>query len=251
MSINDRLGQIGLNQSETKAYLFLLEHGLSSPTAIAKGVGIQRPNAYQVIHSLLQRGLILEQKQGGRRAYLTGDPEALLIGLEQKKALIDSLLPDLRGLRNLQKNKPTVQYFDGLSQIQDIYLMALESDELLALGSTDRLYQIMPSFVEGWLSKLKKKGIVLHDIVTHVSSSEAAHKMIASLKGYYDAKVLPKTSGELTTDILIWDNHLALITLEEPYFGTVITNSSLVNTFRQILSILRSALDKVETSVQT
>lgn len=249
MLLDEQLRQLGLGQSEVKVYLFLLEHGLASPSEVAKGLSMQRPNTYQVLRSLVERGLVLEQKQGGHNAYLTTDPEALLINLEQKKALVASILPDLRGLRHTQKNKPTVQYFDGLSQIQDIYDMALETDELLALGSTDRLYQLMPSFVESWLGKLKKRKIVLHDIVTHVSGNEAAHKMVASLKGYYDASILPQATGELTTDILIWNNHLALITLEEPYFGTVITNASLVNTFRQVLGILREVTDRIETQV--
>ncbi len=244
MTLEEQLWNLGLSQSETKVYLFLLEHGLASPTEIANGTGMQRPNTYQVVASLLEKGLLLEQVQGSRKAYLTSDPEALLSGLEQKKTLIESILPDLRGLRNTQRNKPTIQYFDGLTQIQDIYLMTLQSKELVALGSTDRLYQIMPAFVESWLEEMKKRKIVLHDIVTHVSGNEAAKKMVASLKGYYDAKVLPRATGEFTTDILIWDNHLALITLEEPYFGTVITNASLVNTFRQILAILRSTLEQ-------
>ncbi len=244
MELHDHLRTLGLNASEIRIYLFLLGYGLATPSQIAKGTKTQRPNTYHVINSLMEKGLVMEQKNGKRNAYLTSDPESLLAALEHKKNIVEAILPDLRGLRSTQRNKPTIQYFDGLSQIQEIYQMTLQGKEIIALGSTDRLYQLMPKFVESWLENVKSKGIVLRDIVTHLSGDAAAHKMIASLKGYYDAKVLPQSAGEFTTDILIWDDHLALITLEEPYFGTVITNSSLVNTFRQVLDLLRDSLPK-------
>jgi len=242
MALNEQLRTLGLSASEIRIYLFLLGFGLATPSQIAKGTETQRPNTYHVLDLLLEKGLISEQKNGKRKAYLTTDPESLLVTLDRKKEIITTILPDLRGLRNTKRNKPTIQFFDGLTQIQEIYQLALQSKEIVALGSTDRLYQIMPTFIESWLKEVKHREIVLYDIVTHISGNEAAHKMIASLKGYYDAKVLPKSMGELTTDILIWDDHLALITLEEPYFGTVITNASLVKTFRQILTLVRQSL---------
>lgn len=242
MILHSQLRELGLNASEIRVYLYLLERGLSSPSLISKGVGMQRPNTYHVLQSLSNKGLLLEQRQGKRKAYLTNDPESLLISLERKKALVETLLPDLRGLRKIQANKPTIRFYDGLSQIEEIYRLALQGQEIIALGSTDRLYQLMPNFFVAWLKEVKDRGIVLRDVVTHVSGSAAAHKMVASLKGYYEAKVLPRSVGELTTDLLLWNDNLALITLEEPYFGTIITNESLAKTFRQVLQLIRQML---------
>lgn len=245
MNLAEQLKALDLSPAEIRVYLYLLEHGLATPSRVASGTGIQRPNTYHILETLHKRGLLIEQREGKRKVYFTNDPESLFIDLERKKQIVSTILPDLRGLRSTQKNKPVIQYFDGLSQIQEIYQMALQSKEIIALGSTDRLYQLMPTFIERWLEEVKNRQIVLRDIVTHVSGNEAAHKMVASLKGYYDAKVLPKVAGELTTDILIWDNHLALITLDEPFFGTIITNASLINTFRRVLDLLRNSLSNV------
>lgn len=242
MELQEHLRLLGLKTNEVRVYLYVLEHGVATPSLISKHTRIQRPNTYHILESLVEKGLLIEQSQGKRKAYLTSDPESLLIGLERKKEIVETILPNLRGLRNIQRNKPTIRFFDGLSQIQEIYNLALQSKELLALGSTDRLYQIMPAFVETWLKQLKQRGIVLKDIVTHVSGNEAVHKMIASLRGYYDARVLPESFGELDTDLLLWDDNLALITLSEPYFGTVITNPSLAKTFRSILELLRQKI---------
>jgi hypothetical protein len=55
---------------------------------------------------------------------------------------------------------------------------------------------------------------------------------------------LPGKYGENLTDILIWEDNIALIALEEPIFGTVITSSSLADTFRTLLVVLHDFLSK-------
>ena len=40
------------------------------------------------------------------------------------------------------------------------------------------------------------------------------------------------------TDLLIWNDHLALIGLEKPTFGSIITNANLVRTFKTIFELL-------------
>lgn len=242
MELPQALKDLGLVSSEIRVYLYLLEHGLSTPTQIARGTGIQRTNCYHVLRSLLEKGLILEQSKGARSAYLTNDPDALLLSLERKREIVSQILPDLRGLQNIQRNKPTIRFFDGISQIEQLYTLALETDELFGLGSTERIYKLMPTFFAWWVKEAKKRNIVIHDIVTFPSSKEAKQNMSGILKGLYGAKTLPPTYGELPTDLLVWHDHVALITLEEPYFGTLLTNPQLARTFKIVLELLGQRL---------
>jgi hypothetical protein len=53
---------------------------------------------------------------------------------------------------------------------------------------------------------------------------------------------LPERYKDLPTDILVWDDNVALITLEEPYFGTVLHNAPLAQTMRMILGLLGERL---------
>ena len=61
------------------------------------------------------------------------------------------------------------------------------------------------------------------------------------LRGFYEAHFLPQKYKDFPTDMLIWDDNIALITLEEPIFGTVLTNKLLAQTSKIIFDVLWSA----------
>lgn len=74
MKLTNQLKEIGLNLSEIKVYLYILENGLLTPPTIAQGTGIQRANSYQVLKKLKDLSLIAEQRQGKRKAYIARSP---------------------------------------------------------------------------------------------------------------------------------------------------------------------------------
>ena len=169
MDINAQLKLAGLNHSEITVYLFLLENGLATPPAVARGTKIMRTNCYNILEELKAKGLIEEQAVGKRKAYLAKDPEAILRALEQKKEAIARILPDLRGLYTLQKNKPKIRYYDGLEQVKEIYLSTLVYTKVYGLGSTNKLSTLMPEFYTYHLNEVKKRGIVWYDILSRSS----------------------------------------------------------------------------------
>ena len=71
-----------------------------------------------------------------------------------------------------------------------------------------------------------------------MGQEKAALEMKEALRGMYDYKLMSKKFEDFPTDILIWDETIALLTLEEPIFGTVITNATMAKTFRIIFSAL-------------
>jgi predicted transcriptional regulator len=243
MELQKQLKIAGLNHSEITVYLFLLENGLSTPPAVSRGTKIARTNCYNVLEELQNKGLIEEQTVGKRKAYLAKDPDALIRALEQKKEAIAHVLPDLRGLYTLQKNKPKIRYYDGLEQVKEIYLSTLVSTKVYGIGSTSKLVELMPEFYQQHLEQVRDRGIVWYDILSHSSQVKGAPEMKTVLRGLYDARFLPQKYQDFPTDMLIWDDNIALITLEEPIFGTVLTNKLLAKTFGIIFDVMWNATD--------
>lgn len=101
------------------------------------------------------------------------DPESLLRNWERKKEALALLVPDLRSLYTIQKNKPKIQFFDGINQVFEIYQMSLKSKQVLAIGSTMQLQTRFPDFTTAYFKEVKKRGIVFNDILTYNSSSVA------------------------------------------------------------------------------
>lgn len=234
MNIQEQLKEIGLFESEIKVYLYLLENGLSTPPQIAKGTKIARPNCYQVLRSLKERGLIGEQKKGSRKVYIASDPVTLVESMERKREAMQRLLPDLRALYTVQKNKPKIRFFEGFEGIKQMFEEMLETtDRVYGFASTKRLFEIDTNrYFYSWRKRAKKKGIMLYDILSHDSGNEAMQIAREDLKPLFDARTLPKDYGDLPTDILIWGDNVALTKTSDPVFATVISDPDMAQTFK-------------------
>jgi len=114
----------------------------------------------------------------------------------------------------------------------------LSAKKIYGFGSTKLLYELAPELYEYYLEQLRQKKIIFYDILTYTSKSNGAPIMKEMLKDFYDMKFLPKEYADQPTDILFWDDNIALITLEEPIFGTVITSPLLFKTFAVIFDVI-------------
>lgn len=237
-----QLKEYGLNETEAKVYLYLLAEGKSTPPMIARGAGILRTNAYNVLADLKGVGLIEEIKQGKRKAYVASDPASLLRTLDKKKETLEKLLPDLKALQSTQKNKPSIRFYDGWMEVKQIYRQLVEAEEVFGFGSTKSLSELDRNFFTNLLRDMKRHNIILHDILTYESGSDDGKQMLSTLGGLYDYELLPKAQGDQPTDILIWGDNIALITLAEPIFGTVLTSPLLAKTFRIIWQTMKRGL---------
>jgi len=244
MIYHDQLRKVGLSDSECKVYLYLLENGVSTPPAVAKGTKILRTNAYNVLKALKEKGLIEPQAKGKREAYLASDPSALVRVLERKKEEAERLLPDLRALYTVQKNKPKIKFYDGFGEVKEIYEQTLLAEEIFAIGSTKHLSGLEEKFFAKYLKDLKARKIIFHDILSAVSGPVYGEQEKAILGALYDYVVLPRKYDHLATDTLIWGDNVALVTLKDPVFGTVITNPLVADSFRIKWQVMKEGLVK-------
>lgn len=244
MELIASLRDVGFNKTEAAVYLFLLENGLSSPAQIAKGTGILRTNAYHVLQQLSAQSLIHIQQVGKRKAYVARDPESLYQSIDTKREAIGRILPDLRGLYTTQRHKPKVQFYEGYEQVSEVYWRSLEAKEIFAIGSTKSLNAALPTVYDRYMNEVKRRGIIFHDLLTHASRTETGPKMQEILKGLYDVHYLPSIAHEddIPTDLLIWNQSIAHITLEQPLFATVITSPLIARTMRMLFRVIQEAV---------
>lgn len=239
MELQQKLKEIGLNTSEGTVYLYLLKNGLATPPQIAKGTKIARTNTYNILRSLQEKNLIQRQRNRKRFAYVAKNPESLLTQAENIKTATQELLPELRALHRIHANKPSIQFYDGWDEVKEIYNTSLESDAIHALGSIRKLNEVSADFFLDYSKQLKKRHIIMNDILT-ADSRDLGNNMTKLIGPLYTAHFLDAKLGALPTDILIWDDNIALISLETPIFGTVITNANLAKTFCALHASLKS-----------
>ena len=247
MELEKQLRRAGLSKSEIRIYLYILENGLSTPPQIAKGTGIARTNTYHILRSLKEKELVESQTKGARSAFIATDPSAIVRNIEERRVAMETILPDLRALYRSQKNKPVIKFLADKNQIlQGSFVESLESEEVLFIGSTNKAKENWPEFFTEYERLLKKKGVILKDLMPHDSAIETAKGTRAILGDVlYEAFALPKKYRDIPTNILIWNDSVALISLDVPTFGTVLKNKHLADTFRILFDIASSASARV------
>lgn len=247
MEIENQLKRAGLSKSEIRIYLYVLENGVSTPPQIAKGTGIARTNTYHILRSLKEKELLEPQPKGKREAFIATDPSAIVRNIEERKVAMETILPDLRALYKSQKNKPVIKFLEGKEQIiAGAFMESLSSEEVLFIGSTNKAMERWPEFFSEYERLLRKKGVLLKDLMPYESALQTA-KGTKKIMGdvLYDSFALPKKYKDVPTNILVWNDSVALISLEEPMFGTVLINKPLADTFRILFDIASRASEKI------
>lgn len=238
MNLKEELKSIGMADSEAKIYLTLLEHGSLSASDIAKLTGIARTNCYHLLRDLEEKHLIENKKITRRTVFTPKNPRAILDFVSKRKDAADRIIPDLQGLLGAQKNKPQIRFFEGWDEVKTIYEQTLEAEKIIAIGSTEKLSNLELKFFSWYTNELAKRKIIFNDILTHASKAHSAEEIKRVRGALHQIKFLPERFKDTPTDILIWNNHIALIVLEEPIFGTILTSQVFVQTFKTIFEIL-------------
>jgi sugar-specific transcriptional regulator TrmB len=94
--------QLGLTPYESRAYVSLMIQGPMSPSELAQKTSIPRPRAYDVLRSLMEKGLLMEQS-GRPSIYAAVEPAQGL-----KNLLIATEMETLRQLEEKRKTAQTL-----------------------------------------------------------------------------------------------------------------------------------------------
>jgi sugar-specific transcriptional regulator TrmB len=126
------LRSIGLTEHEVSVYMYLLSHGESIVSVVAKRVGMKRPTVYQALEGLERKKIVTSVRKNGIAHFTAEDPEtlALLCASKVRKAQDDltkarSLQSELQSLRANAGTVPmehhgNILYYEGLAAVTDL-----------------------------------------------------------------------------------------------------------------------------------
>lgn len=130
------LTQLGFRESEQDVYLYLLSHGPSSVSTIARGTRLHRPKTYSALAALEDKGLVVETPKGKLKAYHAEKPEKLRQLVADVAANLEETLPDLEDLYTEHSTKPSVQMTQGRHAVTAAF-----SDVVHSLSPGDTFYR--------------------------------------------------------------------------------------------------------------
>lgn len=120
------LKSIGLNNSEIDVYLDLLKNGISTALEISKRTKIYRPNTYEALRRLNDKGFVKELMVGDRRAFQALEPERIIDYIKQKEQEVNSIIPKIKAFTKTVSQRESIAISKGIFALKDAYFRLLK-----------------------------------------------------------------------------------------------------------------------------
>lgn len=234
------LRKLGLTESQSKAYLSLLEYGPLTPAQVAEKTGETRTNAYAITDRLAELGLAAKSSQH-KSAYRAESPAKLKQLLIQKQRALktaaeelNGFLPRLLSMYTLSSDKPGVLYLEGIDSLRLIYDDVIKTGETLRVipSTYDREDSEISDMIDKQIKRQTRAGIKTEVLIRR----EVFNQFAESNQSLFEAR--PADFGALEAQILLYGDNTAMTTFRNGVISTVITSPLITNTLKQLFETL-------------
>lgn len=229
------LEAIGLNKNEVFVYLDLIKAGKSNANEIAKRTKLHRPNVYDIVNSLIKKGIIIQSLEKNKKMFYPIKPENLLGYLKQKEYDLEKIIPQIKEMYNKPIEKRSISILEGIRSLRETMVSMLEIKKTIyAYGIPKEVSDIMGGFIVGFhKDRIKKKIIMKH---LYNENAKERIKYLNNLS-YTEARYLPPLfDSKITT--LVCGEKVIMLFWEEPISTLIIENQSIANTYKNYFKLI-------------
>ena len=203
-TLKQNLKEIGLSDSEAIVYLTLLKKSEISVAEISQISGLHRTNIYDSLEKLKEKGFVSYILKENKQFYRASNPEIVLNYLKEKQEKITKIIPQLKEIQNIIKEKVIVEVFKGKQGMKTALKDILTTKkEVLGYSLTGQLRKHLPEFAEYYFIEQQKHKIK-HRFIYTLETKNPPTK-------FYEIKHLPKEYGGTTITVCYGDTILNLI----------------------------------------
>lgn len=157
MEFEEGLTPFGLSKSEQTVYLTLLRLGKAAPSEISQKAKIHRISVYDILLTLEKKGLVFYAIEKKRKYYQPAPPKRILDLFDERRKLIEQIVPTLESQQGLLKKPQTAMVLNGFQALKTMYMCAAKSKTpLLAITSGSGLRVRYPQFYKIWNQRIKE-----------------------------------------------------------------------------------------------
>lgn len=229
------LQELGLSVNETKVYLALLQLGVSSAGKIADQCKLHRTNVYDSLERLEQKGLASHVLRDGANVFEASDPEVLRSLLDERRARLESVLPQFALDKQLGK-KTTAHVCEGLQAHKLALFNFLKYKQpIIAYG----IPKTVPDTLRNFIDLFHKQRIQKKITMRHLYNENAKERMqyLNSMK-FTEAKYLPSEYNTPVSTLVCGPEVLLVHWGTEPLTFIRIENQMLADAYRNYFEIL-------------
>jgi sugar-specific transcriptional regulator TrmB len=244
------LKNLDLSEKEAVVYLASLELGSSTINEIARKSQISRSTAYEVTGSLMKKGLMFSLNKGKKKYFSAENPEKLFSlvdvkerEIEKRKKDLRAILPELKELIGLSKERPKIKFFEGkhgIRRIQEDILRTKNLESIEEFVPLDDAYQLFPAHPRDHRHGMGRKIKVPERMIYTTRKG----KILPSKKGPIEAVYTPIEKFPFHTEITIYGDNVAMVSFGRKLGGMVLESEDMANTLRSMFNLAWQKLKK-------
>lgn len=242
------LVNLGLAEKEAKVYLASLELGKAPVQKVAQKAEVNRATTYVIIETLMKKGLMSSITKGKKQYFIAEAPEKLnLLFREQEQAIkrkqeyLGKIMPKLKSIQPLDKEKPTVRYFegkDGLIAMTEEFYMTPQNDIAKMVYPLDLIEEIFTEEERKFFTERRVKKGVKTDVL-YTSSKRDRPSTSDGTRVKINEKKYP-----LTAEMAIYNDKIRIASLKGKLMGMIIEDKELAKTLKSIFELAKKGAKK-------
>jgi sugar-specific transcriptional regulator TrmB len=232
---------LGFTQKEVSVYLALLELGKRTVSPIARTANINRTTVYDILDSLLAKGLVNVSGKEPLQEYVAESPEKILkliqeqiqkdqLRLEQAQGLV----PQLKSLHNVS-NRPKIMFYEGEDGLKQVYDDTLTSHEpIRGMANVLEMHNGLPDYFPKYYKRRAQNGINIRAIL---SSNEAGINLATNDKEELrDTAFIPADIYKFIPEIDVYDNKIMIASWREK-LGIIIESQEIADSMKTLYDL--------------
>jgi len=217
---------LGLSNKEARVYLANLMLGPAGVQQIADVSGIKRVTTYVILESLVGLGLVSQTTHAKKTLFNAEAPANLQRLLEKREQSLrdqqqqlEELLPQLKDLKTLATDAPSVKFYDGPEGVKTnnkAFFEKAERDKVdcvYGISNLDLLYKYFP-YIEDQGANPARVSTGIPSKFLYTSSKGPIMKSTDKLKNRH-SRFVPSDKYGLECDISIAGNNTSLLALSD------------------------------------
>lgn len=238
--VDSILIDFGFSEVEVSVYKAALVLGSRPASVIAQKAGLKRSHTYNVLDSLMKKGVMQEFVKNSVRQFTCSPPQSLLSILERRRSELDrqkqqleEIIPQLESLCN-PLSRPRVRFYQGVDGVKEIYEDMISVPERHIYGVCDARHNftfvstLERSWINDFINRRAERGIWWYGIVA--ASEESMHELAVRVWKNREVRLLSNTYIGVT--INIYGEKVAITSTNEETIGILIENETIAATLK-------------------
>lgn len=240
------LQEIGLNPSQAKIYLCLIEKGALTPPQIGEHTAENRTNAYMVLEQLATLGLAEKVDTAKKLTYQATNPINLeKVSEKRRREVMDAetrvkqAMPTLLSYYYSFTERPGIKLVEGIEGLKEIYQETLRAKQPIHLvRTTADVPNMTQSYIDSYRKKRADLGIHTYAVTPMTASAKSLRDTGVDQKMLFHRTEISETSYTAPVEINVFGNKVAFAAFGAETMGVIIDSPAIAEAMRQVINLV-------------